>query len=293
MEGHEQGVRLPRYRRHRFRKPAFALQARDTEIIRVVSQHRFIASDDLRLLIGGSDQGLLRRLQRLFQHGYLDRPRIQQVRGNAPMIYALGQNGAELLAEGGSRVVKDWSEKNRQVRLRYLEHALMVSRFQTALRHAESSGLVRVERWLPDGAITAAVRVERHDRTTRIPIRPDAFVVLRTLGDAAGRIHCCLEADRSTMPLDRFEAKLHGYWHWWRSGQAEELLGMRNFLVVTVTRSPERARHLLEACRAVSDRGLRMFLFADESTFLPAQSGAVLKSIWSTPSDRHRHSLLE
>lgn len=295
MQTVESSKRLPRFERHRYRKPPFVMQPRDAEIVRIVSQHRFIASDDLRLLVGGSDQGLLRRLQRLFQHGYLDRPRIQRVKGNSPMVYALGQKGAELLSLGGeTRIVKDWSEKNRQVRLRYLEHGLMVSRFQAALRYAaESRGKALLERWLPDGAITASVRVEQNDRVERIPIRPDSFFVVQTLAGAAGRIHCCLEADRGTMTIDRFTTKLHGYWHWWRSGEAEKFLGMRNFLVVTTTRSAERAEHLMESCREVGNRGLRMFLFVHEGAYLPAGTRTVLDPIWRTPADSARHSILE
>src|SRR5438876_323867 len=92
--------RLPRFERHRFQKPPFAMTARDRNIIKMVSEHRAITSDDLRLLIPGSEQNLTRRLQRLYHHGYLDRPRSQRVLGNAPLVYALGDEGAGLLATG-------------------------------------------------------------------------------------------------------------------------------------------------------------------------------------------------
>lgn len=295
MEIHESSPRLPRFVRQRTGKPPLVLQPRDADIVRCVAQHRFIASEDLRLLVDGSGQGILRRLQRLFQHGYLDRPRIQRVRGNETMVYALGQKGAELLAdEVGKGISTDWSEKNRQVQLRYLEHGLMISRFQVAVRHAaECHGRVAIESWLPDGAIAAAVRVERENRVERIPVRPDAFCIVRVTGGVGGRIHCCLEADRSTMTVARFVAKLRGYFAYWRSGEAQKQLGMRNFLVLTVTRSAERAEHLVEACRAVSDRGLRMFLFVNEQKYTPAATRTILDAIWTTPADSIRHSLLE
>ena len=287
--------RRHRYVRHRFNKPAFMLQPRDRDIIRLVSDHRVISSDDIALLIGGSPQGILRRLQRLYHHNYLDRPRSQRQLGNVPMIYALGQEGAELIArETGKKPVADWAEKNRQIRTHYLEHALMISRFQVALRHAAAStGTVRLERWLPDGAIRDAVWVEHRDRRERIPIAPDAFFMLGVGGENPGRIYAVLEADRGTMTVGRFTTKLRGCFAYWRSGQAQEHLGMRNFLVVTVTSSSERAVNLAQACTAVSDRGLRMFLFGCERDFLPAARSAVLEPIWRTPSDDIRHSLLE
>src|SRR3989304_7006883 len=90
--------RLPRFVRQRFRKPEFVIQPRDCEIVRVVSQHRVISSDDLQLLVAGSNQTILRRLQKLFHHGYLDRPRVRRMGGNTPKVYSIRQQGAELLA---------------------------------------------------------------------------------------------------------------------------------------------------------------------------------------------------
>jgi hypothetical protein len=292
--GDPERPRLARFVRHPHRKPPFTLQERDVAIVRIVSQHRVITSADLQLLVGGSAQAILRRLQRLFHHGYLDRPRSQRQLGNVPMVYALGQRGAEFIAqETGQKPVADLTEKNRQLRTHYLEHALMVARFQVALRYAaDSSGTVLLERWCPDGFIRDAVWVEHKDRRERIPIAPDGFFILRllTTGEA---IHGFLEADRSTMDVPRFVTKLRGYFHFWRSGRQEALLGAKHCLVVTATTSAERARNLTQACRSVADRGLRMFLFGPESGYLPATERAVFNTIWQTPADRDRHSLLE
>ena len=299
MESNEQTTdRLPRFVRHRFRKPTFVLQERDHEIIRVVSQHRVISSDDLQLLIAGSNQTILRRLQKLFHHGYLDRPRSQRQRGNGPMVYALGQHGADVLARAaGSKAVLDWSEKNRQVGAMYLEHALMVSRFQTALRYAiRERGSVSLERWNADGTLRDAVSVEHQDSTERIPIAPDAFFTLRFLNEPEGRnrVHVFLEADRGTMTTKRFFTKMRGYWHWWRSGKQEQL-GINNFLVLTVTSTPERAASLCAVSAGLDaprHRGLRMFLFGSERGYT-SEPTRVLDAIWNTPGDWERHSLLE
>jgi hypothetical protein len=293
--------RLPRYVRHRHRKPACVLQARDHEIIRVVSQHRVISSDDLQLLVSGSNQTILRRLQKLFHHGYLDRPRSQRQPGyGGRMVYALGQKGAELLAkESGRRPTADWSEKNRQLGASYLEHALMVSRFQAALRFAlQTHGSAAVERWIADGLIRDSVSVEHEASTERIPIAPDAFFTLRLLNEPEGRncIHAFVEADRGTMTTKRFLLKMHGYWHYWRSGRPEEQFGIKNFLVITVTRTTERSASL---CSTTGDidaprhRGLRMFLFGSEQKYAAGNSLRILEPIWATPADNDLHSLLE
>jgi hypothetical protein len=260
------------------------MQPRDLEIVRLVSEHRVISSDDLQLLITGSDQGILRRLQRLFHGGFLDRPRSQRQRGNQPIVYALGQRGAQLVAhEPGVTNKADWSDKNRQLTAHYLEHALMISRFQTALRYAcHKSQIVSLDRWLPDGFVRDSVRVENDAGVQqRIPVAPDAFFVLRVSDDDhPGRIHVFLEADRSTMTVERFLTKLRGYYGYWRSGQAEKRLGMKKFLVATVARSEERATNLLRTSQQVAERGLRMFLFTCESEYLPATRRRILEPIW-------------
>jgi hypothetical protein len=300
MESNEQSDRLPRFVRHRHRKPALVLQERDRELVRVVAQHRVISSDNLQLLIGGSNQTILRRLQKLFHNGYLDRPTVQRIRGNAPMVYALGQKGAELVAlEAGAKTAGDWPEKNRLLGPTYLEHALMVSRFQTAMRVSlRERGNASLDRWRADGAIRDSVVVEHEASTERIPIAPDAFFTLRLLNEPEGRnrVHVFLEADRGTMTTKRFFVKMRGYWHWWRSGRQERLLGIRNFLVLTVTLTTERAASLCAVTGeldAPRHRGLRMFLFGSERSSTPGAPERILDAVWSTPEDQSRHSLLE
>lgn len=292
--------RLPRFVRHRHRKPEFVVQSRDCDIVHIVSQHRVISSDDIGLLVDGSKQVLLRRLQKLFHHGYLDRPRSQRQRGNGPMVYALGQKGAELLVgESDQPATIDWSEKNRQLGIGHLEHALMVSRFQAALRFGlKANGDAALARWVPDGLVRDSVLVERNTSTERIPIAPDAFFTIKLLNEPDGRnrVHVFLEADRGTMTAKRYFTKLSGYWHWWRNGRQERLLGIRNFVVVTVTATPERAASLCAVAGKLDPprhRGLRMFLFGPEHQFRDGQAARILDAIWTTPSDSGRHSLVE
>jgi hypothetical protein len=293
-------LRLRRFVRHRFGKPGLVLQPRDLELVEIVAQHRVISSEDLALLGAGSAQAILRRLQKLFHHGYLDRPRSQRQRGNGPMIYALGQKGAELLAaRTGARASGDWSEKNRQLGAAYLEHSLMVSRFQAALRFAiQASRAVVLERWISDGLVRDSVTVEREASVERIPVAPDAFFTLRLLNEPDGhnRVHVFLEADRGTMTLKRFSVKMFGYWHYWRSGIQEERFGIKNFLVITATRTSERAANLCSlagALDAPQHRGLRMFLFGSEQSYTDEHPQRILDAMWRTPTDDNKHSLLE
>ena len=89
-------------RHHRFRRaqefPPITLTDRDTEILRAVNRHRFLRSHQIVELIGGSRQQILRRLQALYHHGYLERPLCQldyfQRGGSQSIFHGLASRGA-------------------------------------------------------------------------------------------------------------------------------------------------------------------------------------------------------
>lgn len=302
MENQPTGNRLPRFQRHRFRKPALVLQERDREIIRLVADHCVISSEEIQALMPGSGQSILRRLQKLYHTGFLDRPKHQTLQPNRKMIYALGQRGAHLLAgaTGDAGLERrDWSERNRLLKVGFLEHALMISRFRTVLELAgRERNDIRIESWRQGDEIRDHVMVENGDRVERIPVCPDAFFVLHLANEPDGRnrVHVFLEADRSTMSLKRFLTKMSGYWHYWQSGQQADRFGVCNFLVLTVAPSVQRASNLCQVTRQVDASkhpALRMFLFGPEGNCTLAEPSRILESVWETPADPAHHSLLE
>jgi DNA-binding Lrp family transcriptional regulator len=125
-----ESIRLPRFTRVKQITPP-QLTARDREIIQYVFAHCFLRSTHIHKLIGGSHQQLLRRLQRLYHHGYLERPRVQidyyHQGGSQSMVYGLGHKGAALLKRELNLPFHqlDWSAKNQDVKRLFLEHALM------------------------------------------------------------------------------------------------------------------------------------------------------------------------
>src|ERR1035437_6098620 len=104
--------RLPRFQRVSTVAP-IKLTERDRKIIRLIHRHRFLRSHQVVALIGGSAQQLSRRLQWLFHHGYLERPRAQlqyYERGeNKTIAYGLGNKSGSLLQLNPAA----WGEKNR------------------------------------------------------------------------------------------------------------------------------------------------------------------------------------
>jgi DNA-binding Lrp family transcriptional regulator len=97
------------------------LVERDRQIIQLVHRHRFLRSHQIIALIGGSPQQVTRRLQLLFHHGYLERPRAQlqyyERGGSRSIAYGLGNKGGALLKRELGIVMRPvtWGEKNRSI----------------------------------------------------------------------------------------------------------------------------------------------------------------------------------
>jgi DNA-binding Lrp family transcriptional regulator len=133
--------RLPRFNRATAVAP-IQLEERDRHIIRLVHRYRFLRSNQIVTLMGGSQQQLLRRLKLLYHHGYLERPRAQlqyyERGGSRSIAYGLGNKGGALLKqELGITVDRiSWSEKNHVIGRVYLEHALMVADVMVAIELA-------------------------------------------------------------------------------------------------------------------------------------------------------------
>ena len=127
--------RLPRFQRVSTVAP-IKLTERDQKIIRLIYRHRFLRSHQVIALIGGSAQNLSRRLQWLFHHGYLERPRAQlqyyERSGSQTIAYGLGNKSGSLLQLNPAA----WGEKNRAIGRMYLAHALLVSDVMVSLELA-------------------------------------------------------------------------------------------------------------------------------------------------------------
>lgn len=256
------------------------LTERDHHIIRLVDRHRFLHSQQIIMLVGDKPQQLLRRLQLLYHHGYLERPRAQleyfHQGGSRPMVYGLGDKGATLLKR--KRGVR-WSTKNSSVGRMFLEHALLVSEVMVAIELAcRKTGirlLIDEELPLPESGakrISFKWHVKVNSRLN-LGVIPDRVFGLE-FSDANGnptRAFFFLEADRGTMPITRrhlsqtsFYRKLLAYQATWSQSLHQTRFGFHRFRVLTITTSAERVASLVNACAELKS-GHGLFLFADRT----------------------------
>lgn len=290
---------LRRFRRaEQEQKPGLLIQERDLEILNLIHDYRFLNSDLIKTLISGSEQQILRRLQKMYHHGYLDRLKIGN---NEPILYGLGKEGISCLSD---YYKLDFSFKeNRGVGGIYLAHTLQIANFRAclilALRDNQRSKIIS---WHKDGEVKEEIGFIENDKKARIPIVPDSFF---TLEDKGSLKHFFLEADRSTMSNQRFLTKMRGYFKLWNYIKTEtkkqktfsykiDGVQIENFRVLTVCKTEQRKENLRIITREADDKktGSDMFWFIAEGKYNLQNPKTILYQIWQTPKDDTLRSLI-
>jgi DNA-binding HxlR family transcriptional regulator len=273
----------------------------DIRILRAVHSHRFLRSTHIeRLLPWRSSKHLQYRLFGLFHNGYLDRKKEEVPAGvNPPMIYALGDRGAEVLGVGRNGV--NWQEKNQSYGNRQLKHAMLVTDVRVALAWGCFNNKIRLlspEHILsesPEATQQLAkpfqwrISVSRPGAVTlRETVRPDFIFGLEFPHhprQPGTKRYVMLEADRGTEPQRRAEPKgPYAYRRLesiadklflynqslacWREGREVKPFGFTNFYVLIVTdRGPKRVANMVaESKRTSGGKGVWSHWFADRET---------------------------
>jgi DNA-binding Lrp family transcriptional regulator len=291
--------RLPRFKRSP-EIPAFILTDRDRQILRHVHRHRFLRSDHLAALTTGSPQQMLRRLQRLYHHGYLERPRCQldyYQSGSRRIAYGLGNKGAAWVKRDLSLAFNQlsWKKKSHVGRL-FLEHALLTSDIMVAVELA-CRQRTDVRLLTVDDLLLPKMR-EPFQWQVNIGVKcgviPDRVFGLEHKGR---RCWYFLEADRATMPITRGDLdqtsiyrKLLAYETTWARSIHRKDFGIQRFRVLTVTTNSERVQSMVEACRKLN-QGRGLFLFTNSKSLRECPDFFSLR--WQTHRENQPVALLD
>lgn len=290
----ETNRRSPRFERLS-NPPAIHITDRDMEIMRQIQRHRLLRSDHIHLLMSGSRQRILRRLQTLYHNGIVDRPRsqIEYYRsGSSKMVYALGNRGVDLL-NGMFRNPAPFirvSSGNSSIRRMFLEHTLFVADIAVRMEVTCRSSNVRFIRQdevlvtLPDAihskrfpfqwSVTTPYNRTQH----RLGVLPDQVFALRKdhSPSTVPTLFIFLEADCGTMPISRKSIerssvfrKMLAYHESWKQRLHIQHFGFERTCVLFVTKSAERLENMIAANQFFNNgNGSRMFLFADQSSLV-------------------------
>jgi hypothetical protein len=305
MEAVVERLRARRFERQE-QPPPCQLTARDLAILGHVARHRFVSSQHLAALDGGSEQNLLRCLRVLFDHGYLDRPYAQlahlPITGPRPMVYGLGRRGAAALVAHGHLLPTstDYTERNKRAGAKFIEHTLAIASFMVGLelacRNRSDLTLLREADIIADAP--EPTRKAREPLRVTVPGLDNRLGVSSVVADGLFGLsfadgtaaYFLLEMDRGSMPVARsrfdktsFKRKLHVYWEAWKAGRHVEQFGVKQIRVLTVTESAARVDHMLDVVHDLTGgKGSNFFLFADQTRLV---GNAPTEVSWTTGKD--------
>jgi hypothetical protein len=296
-------------RRSRFRREdepsvALDLQGRDVAMVKALYEYRFLNTSQLKFLFPGAKSNLNLRLQKLYLHGYLDRPESQSPRWGETVIHALGQRGAQLLEDAKlyeGIAYLNWKRKNEEVTPLFLDHALAVSEFMAVLEKAseEKQGISLFQRVAND---RAKLRTEVKTSRESFNIEPDAWFILQR--QDGQKKFFILEVDRSTADPSRYLERLERYFKWLKSGQFERAYHFKTFRLLTVifpSRKAEntqrRKTNLLKVASQIKDTSgdkIFSFWFATADDLLDRKNPQkIFNKVWLTPKLQEKLSILD
>ncbi len=261
---------------------------RALRLLAAIAQNRFLATNQLATIDGGSEQNVSRWLKALFHNGFVDRRRVSLT---GPLVYAITRKGAKLLREKGHLINADvdWAEKNKRAGAKFIEHTLAIAQFMTALEKAcearSDIELIREREIIaaaPDSTQEAREplrwliqRIERGRKEFSTVVPDGLFGLSFTDGTAS---YFLLEVDRGTIPLNRTDTegttdwrkniryKLATYYDGWKAGRHLTQFGVKQMRVLMLTSSPKRLQNMLSLQEEITDgKGSNFFLFADQT----------------------------
>ncbi|HEY4360369.1 MAG TPA: replication-relaxation family protein [Bryobacteraceae bacterium] len=224
-------------------KNGFELQERDIELLHYTYQLRLATIDHLAMLSRRSVRSLWSRLHKLKKRRYLD----SAARFMQKHVYAVGSAGVALLIEEGYAPQSLRSRRLRHIELTEIgiRHSLFVADIHARMLLDTRSKSTYLSDWQEGSALWDSVVPQAG--VSAIPIRPDAYFVLKHLERPEGRnqFHIFLEADRSTMSHERMASKIMGFLAYYEQGlHTRKYPGMLGFLVAMVTLTRSRADEL-------------------------------------------------
>jgi len=226
--------------------------------------------------------GMNNRLRKLYDHKYIDRPKAQAAifayADKRPTVYALGNTGASLLSNRFNIPMPSkvyWTEKNRRVREKHIEHTLGISDFMVSVE-MECLNSDHLEMIDPQIIINRSpvqtqnskypfrwkTKIRHNGQPHDISIVPDYVFGIRDKNGSRYKSEkfYFVEIDRATMPVTRrdikqtsFMRKIHSYADTYERALAERHFGMKGFQMLTVTTSQKRIQDIQTAIANMKD----------------------------------------
>jgi len=283
----------PSYKRTITPQP-MQLTDRDIGIVDAVYRHRVMAADQIEALLFPSSTSrgkrsiCQRRLQLLFHHGFLNRivPPLVLGEGRKPYVYAVDENGADIIAniQGIDRGDLAWRPKQNELGGRFLNHLLHIALVRIIFEILSEKRKLVLHRWLGEHELNKEpfnqmVPYILQGRK-KIRIFPDGYFLMSPMTKPKNG-HCFLEIDMGTESNKQWAHKIKAYDHYRESGESVTHFHTTKFRVLVVTTTEKRLRNLIKATRGAS--GSNRFWFTTFEHFDLWQPYKVLEPIWNLP----------
>jgi len=279
------------------------LTDRDAGILKALHKYRFLTTDHLQTLTQTESRwGMNKRLRLLYDHKYIDRPKAQSAifshADKRPIVYALGNKGASLLSNRYNISMPPsvyWTEKNRKVREKHIEHTLGISDFMVGIedmcKAAPNLHLIDQDEILSRSPTQTRrakypfrwkTQITHNGKLHDIAILPDYVFGIR---DGYREKFYFVEIDRGSMPITRrditqssFMRKILSYADTFERGLSLKRFEIKGFQVLTVTTSQDRIQSIQNAMTYLPDKSFsaNTFLFrakSDDQTHFPFHLG--------------------
>ena len=235
------------------------LQARDKDLLKAVNEHQALLGRQLEALFFTSRSTAQYRLQRLFQHEFLDRQFMAAVSGgpaSSPILYTLGRRGQHILLSEFGVALDHIRRFPKQLSWQFLDHLIEINDIRIAVALACQRQGFTLETWLDEPHFRAnpdyVTLKDKSGKTVPKPVYPDGYFCLHV---PQGKTHFFLEHDRGTEPRSKFRPQIEVYQIYTQSGGYEQRFQTRSLRILIVTTSQERLFNLKEVTqRAGGDR---------------------------------------
>jgi hypothetical protein len=256
-------MRLPRHRRVT-NPPRMHLTARDMEVILAVRDFRVLRRDQIQRLYFPSQNTANYRLQRLYQHGYVERRwrPVEFGEGTGQALYLLGRRAIQLLAQDATDAGRLTRRRGASHTLRspFLQHTLAVNDVRVAFSLCAQREGYGIKKWVTEDGLKGASEDICSDTTSGTSHQgamiADAYFVMQ-LGDR--RAHFLLEVDRATETSRRWARRVGAYLAYTASGEYTRRFGTTSLRILVVTTTSQRLENLKRATEQAGASSLFWF----------------------------------
>jgi hypothetical protein len=279
--------------RHRYQPaknpPAIHLTERDRQVLVALYNFRVLTTPQIQKLYFPSKKGskddtrfisCRRRLHKLYHNKFVERLRVPVLSGTGtrPLVHALKQLGAEVVAKSLDVGEINWKARDNKISPIVLDHLLEINDVRVAVELATRDSPFVLNEWLDERELKRCQKGLRKPLVT-FKKTPDGYFVIH---NTKKKTKACffLEVDRGTESgRSKVAGKIKAYQNYYFGGQYTKDFGTKSLRVLFVVNSRKRLENLLKNVVARISKG-NIFWFSVMGEV--AEKNILTDLVWQT-----------